>query len=240
MSGVTGLAASGSASTTSPWKECTNLQIVPKMTLATANMYTNYLFLNCTSLVYFGGIGGNGYNTQAYYHTFEGCSSLEWIGELPTLRFPMVIPFSGCSRLRHIEMVDWTNCNETSNSYSSNDRWKSNGNTALRYVVIKNIGKTQTTRYCFLHSLTAWGKNSTDEPNARQSLVDSLLTYSFDRAQANADAKQAAIDAGTYDESTWTDPYLSHTIRMATATYNLLTAEEREAITAKGHTLLAV
>jgi hypothetical protein len=58
-----------------------------------------------------------------------------------------------------------------------------------------------------------WGTGS-DE--ARQSLIDSLITYSFDRAAAGYDAL---------------------TITLSTATKNVLTDEEKAAITAKGFTI---
>ena len=243
-SGVTSVSASGAASTSSPLKGCTNMKVVPKITLGKTNLYLNNLFVNCSSLKYFGGFdsaaGVSNESCQSYYTEFGGCNLLEWIGDLSC--FTAITShkyFTGCSWLRHVEFVDFRARNQTANSYNANNSL-SEGVAKLRYIVIKNIGYKSTALYEFLQSLTAWGRNSTDEPNARQSLVDTLTVYTFDRAQANADAKQAAIDAGTYDEGTWKDPYPTFTIRMATATYNLLTSEEKAAVVARGYSITAV
>lgn len=243
-SGVTSVSASGTASTSSPLKGCTNMKVVPKITLGKTGLFLNNLFLNCSSLKYFGGFdsaaGVSNESCQNYYVEFGGCSLLEWIGDLSCFNVAAAFKFfTGCSWLRHVEFVDFIARNQTSNSYNANNVF-SDGVAKLRYIVIKNIGYKSTSLYEYLQSLTVWGKNSTDEPNARQSLVDTLTVYTFDRAQANADAKQAAIDAGTYDEGTWRDPYPTFTIRMATATYNLLTSEEKAAVVARGYSITAV
>lgn len=244
-SGVTSVSASGTASTSSPLKGCTNMKVVPKITLGKINMYLNNLFLNCSSLKYFGGFdsaaGVSNVNCQNYYVEFGGCSLLEWIGDLSCIKAAGANYdyFNGCSWLRHVEFIDFSNRNQTSNQYNAGNILSA-GVAKLRYIVIKNIGYKSTSLYEYLQSLTVWGKNSTDEPNARQSLVDTLTVYTFDRAQANADAKQAAIDAGTYDDGTWRDPYPTFTIRMATATYNLLTSEEKTAVVARGYSITAV
>ena len=243
-SGVTSVSASGTASTSSPLKGCTNMKVVPKITLGKTGLFLNNLFINCSSLKYFGGFdsaaGISNESCHNYYTEFSGCSLLEWIGDLSCIKAAGIYGyFDGCSWLRHVEFVDFSNRNQTGNQYNAGNILSA-GVTRLRYIVIKNIGYKSTALYEFLQSLTAWGKNSTDEPNARQSLVDTLTVYTFDRAQANADAKQAAIDAGTYDEETWRDPYPTFTIRMATATYNLLTSEEKAAVVARGYSITAV
>lgn len=61
-----------------------------------------------------------------------------------------------------------------------------------------------------------WGVNSTEIPDARQSLVDSLLTYSFDRATAG---------------------YSTCTIKLHSNSYNQLTAQELADIQAKGYNI---
>ena len=82
-------------------------------------------------------------------------------------------------------------------------------------VLIKNIGKPQNT------SAISWGSVSglgiTDKyPEARQALIDTLITYSYDRATAG---------------------YSSVTITLHNEVKARLTASEIAAITAKGFTL---
>ena len=61
-----------------------------------------------------------------------------------------------------------------------------------------------------------WGVNDETNTDARQSLVDSLLTYSFDRATAG---------------------YSTCSISLYPATKALLTEDEIAQITAKGYTI---
>ena len=61
-----------------------------------------------------------------------------------------------------------------------------------------------------------WGINDETTTDARQSLVDSLLTYSFDRATAG---------------------YSTCTITLDYACKKVLTADEKAQITSKGYTI---
>lgn len=83
------------------------------------------------------------------------------------------------------------------------------------YIELKNLGKAQTAANFDLRS-DNWG-DDTKFPRSRQSLVDTLLTNSFDRAAAG---------------------YTSLTIQLSAATYARLTSAEVSAITAKGYTLV--
>ena len=82
----------------------------------------------------------------------------------------------------------------------------------LYYQEIKELGTAKKSENLDA-SITIWGQGS-DE--ARQSLVDSLLTYSFDRAAAG---------------------YAALTIKLPAASLALLTDAEKAAITAKGFNL---
>ena len=89
-----------------------------------------------------------------------------------------------------------------------------NGASKTYNILIYKLGMKQS---CAINSATfgisAWGQGSA---KARQSLVDSLLTYSFDRAAAG---------------------YAALTIKLPAASLALLTNAEKAAITAKGFTL---
>lgn len=82
----------------------------------------------------------------------------------------------------------------------------------LRYMRIVNLGQSELTAYDFSLA-TVWGTGSEE---ARQSLVDSLLTDSYDRAAAGMTPA---------------------TVRLSAASKAALTAEEIAAITAKGFTI---
>ena len=86
----------------------------------------------------------------------------------------------------------------------------------LRYALIKDIGTcTGMTSVNFTY-WNFWGIDDETNTDARQSLIDSLLTYSFDRATAG---------------------YSTCTISLYPATKALLTEDEIAQITAKGYTI---
>ena len=86
----------------------------------------------------------------------------------------------------------------------------------LRYALIKDIGTcTGMTSVNFTY-WPVWGENDETTTDARQSLVDSLLTYSFDRAAAG---------------------YSTCTISLRSNTKALLTEDEIAQITSKGYTI---
>lgn len=82
----------------------------------------------------------------------------------------------------------------------------------LRYMRIVNLGQSELASYDFSLA-TVWGTGSEE---ARQSLVNSLLTDSYDRGAAGM---------------------APATVRLSTASKAALTAEEIAAITAKGFTI---
>jgi hypothetical protein len=116
--------------------------------------------------------------------------------------------FYNCTNLQKIEELDIINCNNMYNMF--------NGCTKLSVMTLKNFGtQSSIDLRGYVFGQTKWGQGS-DE--ARQSLVDSLLTYSFDRATAG---------------------YASLTVQLPSASLALLTDTEKAAITAKGYTLTA-
>ena len=67
-----------------------------------------------------------------------------------------------------------------------------------------------------MFNFNVWGVNSDTITDARQSLIDSLITYSYDRATAG---------------------YSTCTVTLAADTKAVLTSDEIAAITAKGFTI---
>ena len=84
------------------------------------------------------------------------------------------------------------------------------------YMPLTNIGKAQAAATLDLQNKN-WG-DDTIVAGARQTLVDSLLTYSYDRVAAG---------------------YGTTTLRLSSQAFARLTAEEDAAITAKGYTISA-
>lgn len=114
--------------------------------------------------------------------------------------------FSNCEALQRIEGIDLSTATRVDMGSSLNKN--------LTYIDIKNLGKSSLTSFPFgSNCFPAWGIGS-DE--ARQSLIDSLITYSYDRASAGM---------------------ATATITLSTNTKALLTEEEIAQITNKGFTI---
>lgn len=99
-------------------------------------------------------------------------------------------------------------------SYFSNYTLTGFSNAKIRQITIADIGYSQTS-VSFTY-WPQWGHNTSYIPDARKSLIDSLITYSFDRAAAG---------------------YSNCTISLHSKTKALLTEEEIAQITAKGFTI---
>lgn len=89
-------------------------------------------------------------------------------------------------------------------------------NINLRELNITGLGTQSECKSVSFMQFEALGINNSDFPNARQSLVDTLLTYSFDRATAN---------------------YEPMIVELRQTQYNVLTEDEITAITNKGYTI---
>jgi surface protein len=161
------------------------------------------MFFNCTALKSIPQLNTSKVASIQEFASY--CSSLTSISPLNTENATeMVEAFRECTSLTKIEQIDMSSVVSLGRVF-----FKDN---ALVYVLIKNLGKSELTTYD-LSGAAPWGTGS-DE--ARQSLVDSLLTYSYDRA---ANGMESA------------------TIQLSSASKALLTDEELAAITAKGYTI---
>jgi hypothetical protein len=134
---------------------------------------------------------------------------LTYINKLYTSNITVMAKmFYNCTNLQKIEELDIINCNNMYDMF--------NGCTKLSVMTLKNFGtQSSIDLRGYVFGKTKWGQGS-DE--ARQSLVDSLLTYSFDRATAG---------------------YASLTVQLPSASLALLTDTKKAAIAAKGYTLTA-
>ena len=162
-----------------------------------------YAFYGCSRLTEVD-LEGDFYPTNMQ-GTFQGCSALTAIPQLDTSKVTNMLYFIPyCYSLTRVEGLDFSSVTTLTNWAQYTEH--------VAYMRIKNLGKSSLTTYP-ISWVSAWGADSEEN---RQTLVDSLLTDSYDRA-ANG---------------------------MATATIQLhanakarLTDEEIAAITAKGYTI---
>ena len=96
----------------------------------------------------------------------------------------------------------------TLNSYSTNS--------TIRWIVFADIGKNKNQTTFDINRYSNWGVNSSEISDAKQSLIDSLITYSYDRAIAE---------------------FSTCTITLSANTKAVLTDEEIAIITSKGFTI---
>ena len=157
---------------------------------------------------------------QSITAAFRNCYSLEYIAKLNTHNMTTLSntnTYAYCYSLERIEELDAYSVNANQGNIFQQS-------VGLRYCLIKNIGHNANnfTNYINFQSNTLYGVPNDKHPDARQSLVDSLLTYSYDRVN---DPDELGT-AGT-----------TCTITLSANSYAQLTASEIEQITAKGYTL---
>ena len=148
-------------------------------------------------------------------YAFYELDSLEVLPKLDTSKLGNFYHFIlFCDNLKRIEEIDFTRCNQTSGGFN----WAGINN--CRYILIKNLGKHEDARrfdFSDRYKISeTWGLNSEEVPDARQSLIDTFITYSFDRAAAG---------------------YQVSTIQLMNNIKSVFTDEEIAQITAKGYTL---
>ena len=156
-------------------------------------------------------------NITNFSYLLYGNREITKIGELDTsggTNFDGI--FSGCNKLIKIASISLKSLNTTISysyftGYSNMDK--------LRYALLKDFG---TGSSCTSADFTYWPNWGVEDETielsagARQSLIDTLITYSYDRATAG---------------------YSTCTVTLHADTKALLTQDEIAQITAKGYTL---
>ena len=141
---------------------------------------------------------------------FSYSSELVTVGNLNTPNITSTSSmFNKCDKLEKIASLDVKSVTSTTSMFSYNST------STLKYVVFKNLGQSSATSWDF-GNIMKWGVNDDKYPDARQSVIDTLITYSYDRASAGKSAC---------------------TVRLNSATRALLTQDEIAQITAKGFTI---
>lgn len=175
-----------------------SLLFVPNLSLPKATS-TDYMFIN-SGVIKVGDIDiPNAKTTQAM---FAQASKLTHIGAINS---PMVTAMNYTFNVKNIVYVKSVDVG----SATSIDAFISSG---ILFICMKNLGKSTLTTYNFSNA-SNWGTGGEEN---RQSLIDSLITYSYDRASAGM---------------------ATATIQLSANSKALLTDDEIAQITAKGFSL---
>ena len=191
------------------FQECNSLTTVPLFD--TSNVTTmEYMFHNCSSLTTVPLFDTSNVNNMEYM--FFHCSELTSLPEMDTSKVTNFnYMLSDCNKLKTIEGLSFKSF---ADSTMSNYYMFGFGSiTSLRKAVLKDIGYQSDAVQFNTSKIGNWGVDTDEIPDARQSLIDSLITYSFDRLSAG---------------------YPTCTITLSSTTKALLTDDEKAQITAKG------
>ena len=171
------------------------------------------MFSNCPSLQTVPSF--NTSNVTIMSHMFSNCSLLKIVPEMDTSKVNnFQYLFDRCTSLTTIEGISF----KSFSASTMNHQYiiGSVSNSSIRKAVFKDIGYQSTAVQFNTSNIKNWGVNTSEIPDARQSLIDSLITYSFDRASAG---------------------YPTCTITLSDNTKALLTEDEKAQIKAKGFTI---
>ena len=211
---------------TSHFKTNNRLKFVPMVDTSNVTDMSN-MFNGCTALTTIPQLDTSSVTKMG--NMFNSCSALTTISQLDTSNVTnMVNMFGSCYALTAIPQLDTSNVTDMSNMFYNcsalttipqldtssvtNMGYMFSSCRSLTFILIKNIGKSTLATFDF-SGAKKWG---TDGDENRQSLIDSLITYSYDRA---------------------TNGMASATIKLSTNTKALLTEDEIAQITAKGFTI---
>lgn len=172
-----------------------------------------YMFNGCyvTSLDLSGWDTSKVTNMNRMFYNCSGLTELDLSSFDTSKVTSMGSMFSGCTSLISLILNDFDTSNITSTNISDMFM-KCSGLTEIHW---NNFGNGSYTAVTFSSS-SKLGVNTTDYPNARQSLINMLATNSFDRA---------------------TNGYSTCTVTLSSKTRAVLTSDEIAQITAKGFTI---
>lgn len=191
---------------------CTSLTTVPLFNTINVT-HMDYMFYYCTSLQTVPLF--NTSNVIRMDNMFNNCSSITTIPAFDTSNVNNFYNMlQGCYSLTTIECISFKSFADSTmkNNYIAGIT----GSRSIRKAVFKDIGYQSTAVQFNTSKIEFWGVNEDDIPDARQSLIDSLITYSFDRLSAG---------------------YPTCTITLSSTTKALLTSDEISQINAKGFTI---
>lgn len=207
------------------FSSCSKLRTLDLRNFDTSNV-TNmrYMFNNCNNLT---SVDVSSFNTSKVTNMgdmFYNCYNLtsldirNWdTSNVTTYDESIYTIFSNCKLLAKVDgFLDLRKVTKLgySNNYAFPDC------SYLRKLEFRNLGmQSNCTKVFFVggsNGMQLWGENSNDIPDARESMINTLITYSFDRASAG---------------------YSNCTITMHSNAKARLTEEEIAQITSKGYTI---
>ena len=192
--------------------DCKSLTSVPLFNTSNVNSMS-YMFYYCESLTSVPLFNTSNVNDMGYMFSF--CKSLTSILEMDTSNVTnFKSMFYNCTSLTTIEGISFKSFSDS--TMDKNYLVGYGKNSSIRKAVFKDIGYQSNAVQFNTSGIENWGVNTDEIQDARQSLIDSLITYSFDRATAG---------------------YPTCTITLSTNTKALLTSDEISQITAKGFTI---
>ena len=192
--------------------DCKSLTSVPLFNTSNVNDMS-YMFFYCESLTSVPLFDTSNVTNMGYMLQF--CKSLTSIPEMDTSNVTnFKSMFYNCTSLTTIEGISFKSFSDS--TMDKNYLVGYGKNSSIRKAVFKDIGYQSNAVQFNTSGIENWGVNTDELQDARQSLIDSLITYSFDRATAG---------------------YPTCTITLSTNTKALLTSDEISQITAKGFTI---
>lgn len=194
---------------------CNNLSSPINLDISSCTSMYN-AFSNCNKIPYIK-ITGDPSNIKDTTGIFSNCTNLTYLS-VPE-DFPLTGSYGhlgGIIAPKIYGSFDYSKCTGYGSNYYY---WVCyfTQNTYTRYMVIKNLGSYKSGSYLNMEYSQVWGIANDEVPDARQSLIDSLITYSYDRVAAG------------YSTQTW---------KLYANVKSLLTEDEIAQITAKGYTLV--
>ena len=148
------------------------LQIIPSMDFSYLTK-ADYLFGGLTNLKCVGDIDLSG--ATSCRNLFDGGNNIVSIGNINTSSATVIdLPGQANTVLQRIESFSVKQITGFRYTYSR----------SVRYMVVKDIGTNENCGAYNFYYADNWGIPNDAVPDARQSVIDSLLTYSFDRNAA--------------------------------------------------------
>lgn len=131
-------------------------------------------------------------------NAFANCDGLTVIPSLDTRSCTSLSSiFYGSSNLVRVEGIDMRSVSGNQSLFGT----LFSDNKTLRYLLIKNFGnENMTTSYSSFSRLSYWGANDvTNNTDAKQSLIDTFITYSIDRS---SNPMTVTLHSNTYNKLT--------------------------------------
>lgn len=142
---------------------------------------------------------------------FANCYGLTVIPKLNTGRCNNLDSiFQNCNNLVRVEEIDMKSVSRNQSLFGM----VFSDNKKLRYLLIKNFGNSNmSTSYKDFNKLSSWGSNDATNTDAKQSVIDTFITYSINRSSKPM------------------------TVTLHSNTYSILTADEIQQAANKGYNL---